>query len=94
MRESPSVALMEKLRDLGADVMYSDPYLPKFPKMREHRFDLNSVELTSETIASYDCVLLATDHDDFPYDMILKSAPLIVDTRGIYLEKQPNVVKA
>ncbi len=94
MRESPSVALMEKLRDLGADVMYSDPYLPKFPKMREHIFDLKSVELTNESIANFDCVLLATDHDDFPYEMILKSAPLIVDTRGVYLEKQPNVVKA
>lgn len=94
MRESPSVALMEKLRDLGADVMYSDPFLPKFPKMREHNFDLKSVELSDESISNYDCVLLATDHDDFPYEMILKSASLIVDTRGVYLEKQPNVVKA
>lgn len=94
MRESPSLFLMEKLRDKGATVDYSDPYVPKFPKMREHHFDLNSVQLSPETIASYDCLLLATNHDDFPYDMILKEAQLIVDTRGVYLEKQPNVVKA
>lgn len=94
MRESPSVALMEKLRDLGAEVMYSDPYVPKFPKMREHHFDLKSVDLTDNMIASYDCILLATDHSDFPYEMILRSAQLIIDTRGVYLEKQPNVIKA
>lgn len=94
MRESPSVTLMEKLRDRGADVDYSDPYVPSFPKMREHQFDLDSVALTEESVAAYDCVLLATHHDDFPYDMLLKKSQLIVDTRGVYLEKQPNVVKA
>jgi hypothetical protein len=72
MRESPSVALMEKLRDLGADVSYSDPHIPVFPKMREHRFDLKSVALNRKSIASYDCVLVATDHSRFDYDLIGK----------------------
>lgn len=70
MRESPSVELMEKLRGLGADVSYSDPHVPVFPKMRRHKFDLSSVPLDYETIASYDCVLLATDHDKFDYELI------------------------
>lgn len=94
MRESPSVMLMEKLRDKGALVEYSDPYVPTFPEMREHSFDLTSVTMTEESLKDYDCILLATNHDDFPYDMILKNARLIIDTRGVYLEKQPNVVKA
>src|ERR1700674_300789 len=65
MRGSPSVVLMEKLRDLGADVAYSDPHIPVFPKVREHHFDLSSVALTPETLAGFDCVLLVTDHNKF-----------------------------
>lgn len=94
MRESPSVILMEKLRDLGAVVSYSDPHIPVFPKMREHKFELSSVALTPEAVASYDCVLLATDHARFDYDLIKAHAKLIVDSRGKFLEPAKNVVKA
>ncbi|UJW76425.1 nucleotide sugar dehydrogenase [Rhizobium sp. SL42] len=94
MRESPSVALMERLRDLGAEIAYSDPHIPAFPKMRDHSFDLKSVSLTAEALASYDCVLLATDHDRFDYEMISKHSQLIVDSRGRYLEPSSHIVKA
>ena len=94
MRESPSVILMEKLRDLGAVVSYSDPHVPTFPKMREHQFDLSSVELNAQTLAGVDCVLLATNHDKFDYALIKKNGKLIVDSRGQYLEPAPHIVKA
>lgn len=94
MRESPSVFLMEKLQGEGAEISYSDPHVPIFPKMREHKFDLSSVELSPSVVSSYDCVVLATDHDRFDYDMILKNAQLLVDTRGKYREPQHNLVKA
>lgn len=94
MRESPSVFLMEKLRDLGAEVAYSDPHVPVFPKMREHHFELSSVVLSNEAIAGYDCVLLATDHDKFDYAQIKAHAQLVVDSRGKYLEPAANIVKA
>lgn len=94
MRESPSVMVMEILRAKGVTVEYSDPNVPVFPKMREHRFDLRSVELTAEQIASYDCVVVLTDHSNFPYEKILEHANLIVDTRGKYRETFENVVKA
>jgi UDP-N-acetyl-D-glucosamine dehydrogenase len=94
MRESPSVILMEKLRDKGAEVSYSDPHIAVFPKLREHHFDLSSVALTPETLAGYDCVVLATDHDRFDYPAIRKHARLIVDSRGKFLEAAKNVVKA
>jgi len=93
MRESPSVMIMEKLRDLGAIVSYSDPHIPVFPTMREHHFDLSSVKLTAEVIAGYDVVLLATDHDRFDYDLITDHATLIIDTRG-KLPASDAVVKA
>lgn len=94
MRESPSVHMMEKLRDLGADVQYSDPHIPKFPKMREHHFDLKSVALTTENLAAFDCVILATDHDRFDYDVIKTHAKLIIDSRGKYLEPDAKITKA
>lgn len=94
MRESPSVALMELLQAKGATIAYSDSWVPVFPKMREHHFNLSSIELTPESIASYDLVLVATNHDVFDYKMIQKHAQLIVDTRGVYLEPAANVVKA
>ncbi len=62
MRESPAVELMQLLQDKGADVNYSDPHVPEFPKMRSYSFDLKSVELNAETLRNYDLVLLATDH--------------------------------
>jgi UDP-N-acetyl-D-glucosamine dehydrogenase len=94
MRESPSVFLMEKLRNRGAKISYSDPHVPVFPKMREHSFDLSSVELTPEKLAGYDCVVLTTDHAKFDYDMILKHSKLLVDTRGKFKEKSEKVVRA
>ena len=94
MRESPSVILMEKLRDLGADIAYSDPHISVFPVMREHRFKLTSIQLTAESLSSFDCVLLATDHDKFDYELIKENAKLIVDSRGRYLAAADHIVKA
>ena len=94
MRESPAVALMEILRAKGADLAYSDPHVPVFPRMREHRFDLESVALDAASIAGFDCVVVTTNHDAFDYPLIRREARLIVDTRGVYLDPAANVVKA
>ena len=84
MRESPSVFVMELLRERGADVAYSDPNVPVFPEMREHDFDLSSVDLTPEVIQGFDAVILLTDHSEVDYDMIREHASVLVDTRGKY----------
>ena len=68
--------------------------MPKFPNMRKYNFDLSSKNLTPQSINSYDFILLATDHAKFDYSMIQRNAKLIVDTRGVYLKKYKNVVKA
>jgi UDP-N-acetyl-D-glucosamine dehydrogenase len=94
MRESPAVKLMELLRDKGAEVAYSDPHVPVFPKMREHYFPLKSATLTEASIASYDLVLLATNHSAFDYALIQHHAKVIVDTRGMFSASLPNVVKS
>jgi UDP-N-acetyl-D-glucosamine dehydrogenase len=94
MRESPAVELMELLAERGAQVEYSDPHVPVFPKLRRGHFDLRSTPLTGEALARCDLVLLATNHDAFDYGLVLKNSKLIVDTRGVFLDPAPNVVKA
>ncbi len=84
MRESPSVVLIEKLQALGADVAYSDPHVPVLPKMRAHRLKLASIDLDASSVASFDCIVVATDHDRFDWEMIGREARLIIDTRGVF----------
>ena len=94
MRESPSVEIMSQLQELGAIVAYSDRHVPVFPRMRRYHFDLKTTDLTQEKIQSYDCIVIATNHDDFDYSLLLENASLIVDARGVYREKHVNVVRA
>lgn len=93
-RESPSIWLMEAVKAKGGIVSYTDPFLPRFPKMREHHLDMSSQELTPEFVRSVDCVVVATDHDAFDYGMVAQHAPLIVDTRGRYRKTADNVTSA
>lgn len=94
MRESPSVEIMELLEAKGCLVAYSDPHVPVFPKMREHHFDLSSVALSAESLASFDAVILATDHEKFDYELIHQHAQLIVDSRGKYRAPAEHIIKA
>ena len=95
MRESPSIEIMHMLRDLGATLRYSDPFIPVFPKLRRHSFDLASVPVTPAEIAAADAVMILTDHDQFDYDLLLREASLIIDTRGRFHGRgAPNVISA
>jgi len=94
MRESPSLVLMGKLLKLGASVDYSDPHVPVLHPGHEHAFEMKSVTLHPDMVANYDLVLLATDHVKFDYTMIAQFAKMIVDTRGVYLQPLPHIVKA
>ena len=94
MRESPAVVLIAKLQELGTEVAYSDPYVPALPKMRAYDLGLTSVSADPESIAHYDCVLVATDHDCFDWDMIRREARLIVDTRGVFEADGSRILRA
>ncbi len=93
-RESPAVEIMDLLQAKGAHIDYSDPHVPVFPRKRDYHFDLQSVTLTPESIASYDCLVVATDHDGFDYPQLVQHARLIVDTRGRLGVGAVNVVAA
>ena len=92
MRESPSVDLMALLQAKGMEFSYLDPFIPRFPRLRKYSFDLESTPLTEENLAKADCVVIAIDHDQFDYRMIQQHAPLVVDTRGVYDNRDDNLV--
>ena len=94
VRESPSITIMELLRDSGCEVSYSDPFIPTFPPMKNHHFDLTSVKLSKQILEQFDAVVLATDHDDFDYDLILDCSRILVDCKGIFDPETSNVVRA
>jgi len=95
-RESPAFELIDLLLGLGAEVSYHDPHVPKAPSMRSwsHLPPMESVELSAETLRVADAVLIATDHSAVDYGLVAENAALIVDSRGVYRDPRPNVVKA
>jgi UDP-N-acetyl-D-glucosamine dehydrogenase len=94
LRESPALELMRLLAEKGATVAFSDPHVPELRWSIHPEVPTRGTPLGPEVLAEQDLVLLATDHDAFDYSLILKHSPLIVDTRGRYLEPASNVVKA
>lgn len=95
MRESPAVAIMELLDKAGSEITYCDPYVPVFPRLRKHYFDLETLQVSEQNISQFDAVMIITDHDCFDYQMIQDHAKLIVDTRGRYAKLQTdNIIHA
>jgi len=82
VRESPSLELIELLQYRGAKVDYNDPHVPKTHKMREHDLKMTSKKLTARMLASYDVVLISTNHSCYDYPFIVDNAQLVVDTRN------------
>jgi len=93
LRETPVFKLMELVLEREAVVHYSDPYVPQLTPTRDYDFQMSSIDLSAETLAYYDLVILTTDHDIFDYDLIQKEAKLIIDTRG-RLKNSEKVIKA
>jgi UDP-N-acetyl-D-glucosamine dehydrogenase len=99
IRESPSLKLIELIQGRGAICDYHDPFVPTITPTREHPTltGKRSVALDAATVASYDAVLIATDHDEVPYASVVENAALVVDTRNACARagiSGVNIVKA
>lgn len=83
-RESPSFVFLEELTAQGASVDYYDPYVPEIGPTREHSAwaGKRSIAWNQENLASYDLVLISTDHACIDYQELADWAPLVVDTRN------------
>ena len=95
-RESPAFEILWQLQQLGADSRYHDPHITQPPSMRSWSgLELeDSVELTADLLQEQDAVVIITDHTDVDYPWLLEQAELVVDTRGVYREPSPKVVRA
>jgi UDP-N-acetyl-D-glucosamine dehydrogenase len=95
-RESPAFEIIHRLLLLGAEVSYHDPHIPVAPHMRTWPDlpPMQSRELTAELLAGVDAVVVVTDHRTVDYGLVARHAALVVDTRGVYRDARPNVVRA
>ncbi len=80
LRESPSLTILELLRDKGAIVSYNDPYFPRVGHGRH--YDLNMTNTPLENLDQFDAVVIVTDHSSYDYRAIVDQAQLVVDTRN------------
>ncbi|MBV8904906.1 MAG: nucleotide sugar dehydrogenase [Acidobacteriia bacterium] len=78
VRESPALDLLLLLRQRGAEVSYSDPFVPV---LQMDGLDLRA-ESPAEAAPGADCIVIVTDHAAFDYQSLVKQASLIVDTRN------------
>jgi UDP-N-acetyl-D-glucosamine dehydrogenase len=88
IRESPAIKVMELLLDDVKSMHYNDPWVPELKLNGEV---LKSVPLTPAALRKYDCVVILTDHAKYDYELIARSARLILDTRNAI--KQPDLKK-
>jgi UDP-N-acetyl-D-glucosamine dehydrogenase len=79
MRESPALDVIELLSKRGAQITYSDPFVPE---LRHGGHIMKAVDLDKAIAAKPDCAVICTDHSDFDYDALIASGTLIVDTRN------------
>jgi UDP-N-acetyl-D-glucosamine dehydrogenase len=98
-RESPSFKVMELLEKRGAEVAYHDPLVAEIPRLREHpEFGgRRSEPIDRATLARFDAALIATDHDQIDYRLLVEACHLVIDTRNACARNGitgANIVKA
>lgn len=79
-RESPALKVIDLFQQLGADVEFYDPFIPQYKYQGEIHQGLS--ELTDETVANADLVVITTAHSGFDYQRIQTLAKQIFDTRN------------
>ena len=81
VRESPALAIIKSLHSRLARVSYHDPLVPRL-RSRHLDHEMSSVELTEEAVRAADAVIIVTNHSIIDYELIVRNASLIIDTRN------------
>ena len=88
LRESPALKIMRLLRERGAELVYSDEYVPELPD-----FGLSSEPL-EHALDSCDAAVIVTAHPGLDARRVVETAPLVVDFRGVTRGiEAPNLVR-
>lgn len=93
LRESPAIEVFKLLEELGAKVVFSDPYVDR---VNINGVIHDGVDLSVDLARNHDACVILTDHDHVDYDLLLMESMLVVDTRGVYPANNnaPNLVVA
>ncbi|MFN4226559.1 MAG: nucleotide sugar dehydrogenase [Candidatus Ratteibacteria bacterium] len=95
IRESPAFKIIKILEKKNVDrIDYYDPYVKEVKKTRQYPKPISSIEFSPEKLKIYDLAIIVTDHSNIDYQTLYENLPLIVDTRNVYKEKLPKVIKA
>lgn len=78
-RESPAYDIIERIRELGGEVMYHDPHVKRF-EVNESVYE--STELTEEVLESVNSVVIITDHSEINIKFVADHSNLVLDTRN------------
>jgi len=78
-RESPALEVIKLFAGLGADVRYSDPWVPS---LQVDGQKMDSLQPGREVLAACDIAIIITNHTSFDYVDIVRNAPLVFDTRN------------
>jgi len=81
VRESPALAIIRQLHSKLARVAYHDPFVPHL-RSRHLEREMSSSPLTEESLKAADATIIVTNHRCVDYELIVRSARLIVDTRN------------
>jgi UDP-N-acetyl-D-glucosamine dehydrogenase len=78
VRESPALDIIHLLQRRGAEVTFSDPYVPSI------RMDDGILTSADElgSVAQADATVIVTDHSKVDYTRIVERAALVIDTRN------------
>jgi len=88
MRESPALKILKLLGDQGADLRYSDDFVPELPE-----FGLRSEPL-GQALEGADCAVILTAHPGLDVQGVIDQAPLVVDFRGVTRGiEAPNLIR-
>lgn len=87
IRESPSLKLIELIEERGGSASFHDPHVDEIPRTREYLSLKGRRSVPLSEIAGFDAVLVATDHDDVDYALIAQQAPLVIDTRNVFVRR-------
>ena len=94
IRESPALDLLHLLRERGADLSYTDPFVPKLAaKEWPNGIDLVNTDVAKTASEEFDCVVVVTDHTQFDYTELQRVAKTVVDTRNAIKTRSPKVVR-
>ena len=94
IRESPALDLLHLLHERGAELAYSDPFVPTLAGSAwPNGIDLTHVDLSAAAPGEFDCIVVVTDHSSFNYEHLQRAAKVVVDTRNAIPSPGAHVVR-